>query len=202
MTIRILGVLLLAACAQACAVETAERRPVEVDSGTVQVDSGTSSPAPDAKSTQPDARATSTPDAGHPDALPAQGEASPDAAAPSAGDAGSALPDGGRADSEDMAPGSDGGTDAGSTAVCPDPSAPSCAAAQRAEDGIRATFAMPCSPGDKECGGVLEGHLVITYPIECVAGTWHLAGYWTSGVWVATHECSSHGCNAGAICAP
>lgn len=98
---------LLLTCATACA-STVANMPDDLGD---DVDSGTSS-VPDAAGTMPDSRPTSTPDAGHPDALPAQSEASTDGGAPSTADAGSALLDGARGDGGAVMPTGDAGRDA------------------------------------------------------------------------------------------
>jgi hypothetical protein len=177
----ILGVLFLAACTTACAVETSSQHEVEQleqDSG--QVDTGPSSP--DAGTVAlPDAR----PDAGHPDALPARSEASAEGSAAVQPDAGAALPDGAR---------SDGGVDARETGSGD-------ANVDKANADIHRVFPQPCTPNAISCGTVdhVENGttLLLTYPLFCWAGAWGLAWNGTN----VTFTCS-RACGYAQLCAP
>lgn len=180
-----------------------------VDAVVPSVVDGATDGAPDGgATTSPDA--LPTPDAGHDSGpLPPDGGADSGPLAPTIDggvDArdGAASGDGGVGDGGGVDAVVDGGRDgATSFAVCPDLSNPTCAAAQSADDLIRATFAsQPCTAPNMQCGAVLESNIIVTYPLVCRDGIWRLSGAWVSGLWVGGGECSQ-GCRvAGRLCAP
>jgi hypothetical protein len=200
--------LVFLACATACAAQTAEA-PADPPESPDAIGMATS---PDAAPPMPGPEAA--PDAAPavmPDARPATG---PDARADSlthAPDGGTEAapvtpsPEGGDGRATEPPTGDGGGSDGGAavTPVCDMPSVSSCANALRADDEIRSTFTAACVAGDRQCGAVDSGgHVVVTYPMVCNAGTWRLAGSWASGAWSSLYSCS-RGCGAaGTMCAP
>jgi hypothetical protein len=119
----------------------------------------------------------------------------PDAAPPPPPDADAAPPT-----MPDAGPAIDARADAGPTPVCTS-SSPSCDAAVKADERVRATFTEACAPeGFRQCGGVPNG-VVETLPLICRMGAWRLAGMASGSQWVPAYECSK-GCAAGKLCDP
>lgn len=173
-------------------------------------DAFTTEPQPDAHTSDQDAAPDAGPAPSVPDAAPdspaLQADGGPDAGqAPVGSDAGPDAKEAAPA-ADAHAPLPDAAPDAGPAPICPDLANPSCRNAQRADDEIRATFPQACGAVGTPyqiCGSVLEGHLVITYPMQCIAGAWRLAGYWSGLSWVYGPPECTRGCGAvGAMCAP
>lgn len=202
MAARLAGLFTLALMLGACG------GPAPAGEETAELDAApapTTETAPDAYSPPPgpDAAPAPAPDARPvppaPDAAALAPDGGADSAAPAVTpDAGPLAPDG--ASSGDAA----AAADAAPAPICPDSSIASCRVALQADEEIRNTFTDSCDGLPyRQCGGVIEdGHIVVTYPMNCVAGAWRLAAGWNGSSVVYAYACS-RGCGAaGVLCAP